>query len=67
VITQRSGFERWLPCGEGLFSFDDREGAAAALREIATDPSRHARAARAIAEAHFDSRKVLSALLQRVV
>lgn len=66
VITQSSGFEKWLPTGEGLFAFSDRDSAAAALREIDKDLPRHAKAARAIAEKYFDSRKVLKDLLDRV-
>ena len=66
VITQASGFEQWLPTGEGLFSFSTIDQAAAALDAVARDPERHRRAARAIAEQHFDARAVLSALLKRL-
>jgi hypothetical protein len=66
VVAQRTGFERFLPTGEGLFVFDDAPGAAAATEEIARDYARHARAARAIAERHFDSARVLPRLLDRV-
>lgn len=65
VVTQATGFERWLPTGEGLFSFTTPDEAAAAIRAVKADPQRHANAARAIAETHFDARKVLSDLIAR--
>lgn len=63
VVTQETGFDRWLPAGEGLFSFRSTADAAMALDSIAADPAAHGRAARAIAERHFDSREVLRNLL----
>jgi hypothetical protein len=41
--------------------------AAAGARAIADDYERHARAARAIAEEHFDSDRVLARLLAEVL
>jgi hypothetical protein len=67
VVTQSSGFEKWLPTGEGLFSFATIDEAAGALDAIASDYSGHARAARQIAEAHFDSRIVLQRLIDTVM
>ena len=66
VITQASGFDQWLPTGQGLFSFTTQEDAVAAIEEIARDPQHHARAARTIAEKSFDSRGVLQDLIDRV-
>ena len=63
VITQASGFERWLPTGQGLFAFSSIDGAASALTQIEQDYQAHSRAARSIAERHFDSTKVLGQLL----
>jgi hypothetical protein len=67
VITQRSGFEHWLPVGEGLFVFDSLDGAVKALEEVDRDYPRHSMAARAIAEKYFDSSMVLSELLDRAL
>jgi hypothetical protein len=67
VVTQASGFERWLPTGEGLLSFETPDEAADALRAIDRDYPRHARAARRIAENYFDANMVLRDLLGRVV
>jgi hypothetical protein len=67
VVMQRTGFERWLPTGQGLFAFDDIDGAAAALAAIDADPAGHSSGARAIAEKHFDGHRVLADLLKQVM
>ena len=67
VVTQASGFDRWLPTGEGLFSYRNEDEAVGALSAIAADYPRHAAGARGVAEGFFDSRKVLGELLQRVI
>jgi hypothetical protein len=66
VVAQETGFSRHLPVGEGLFSFETAEQAAAAMDEIAADYERHARAARSLAEAELDSAVVLARLLERL-
>ena len=63
VVTQDSGFDQWMPTGEGVFSFRTIEDAAHALNEIARDYERHSREARRIAEQCLDARKVLQSLL----
>lgn len=63
VVTQSTGFTSHLPTGEGLFSFDDVDGAAAALEEIAADYPRHAASALEIAREHFAHDRVLPGLL----
>ena len=66
VVAQQTGWGRWLPAGEGVLAFSSVEDAAAALEEVRRDYPRQARAARALAERHFDSDRVLSALLEKV-
>jgi hypothetical protein len=66
VIAQETGFSRYLPTGAGLFAFDTTDDVLAAIDELRSDYAKHARAARQIAEDHFDSRKVLTHLLQQV-
>ncbi len=66
VVAQETGFSRHLPVGEGLFSFETAEQAAAAMEEIAADYGRHSRAARSLAEAKLDSAVVLERLLARL-
>lgn len=63
VVTQDTGWSRYLPTGEGLFAFDDIESAAAALKSVESDPAHHSRVAREIAVEHFDSSRVLEALI----
>jgi hypothetical protein len=64
VVAQDTGFSGWLPTGEGLFSYDTVNEAAAALEEVRRDYPRHRRAARALAEDVFDSDRVLRELLE---
>src|SRR5207249_2440184 len=47
-----------------LFAFASVDGAAAAIEELGRDYGRHSRAARALAEEHLDSRRVLRRLLK---
>jgi hypothetical protein len=66
VVARDTGFSADLPTGEGLLAFRDLDEARAAIDEVAADPRRHARAARAIAEECFDSDRVLGSLLDRL-
>ena len=66
VVAQATGFETSLPVGEGLLAFDTAPAAAAALDAVASDYERHRRAARALAEEHLDSDRVLTRLLEAV-
>ncbi len=59
VVTQKTGFEKFVPTGEGLLGFDTPAEAVAAIRAINADYPRHARAARDIACEYFDARKLL--------
>ncbi|MBC8108580.1 MAG: hypothetical protein H7Z14_18490 [Anaerolineae bacterium] len=67
VVTQSTGFETWLPPGNGLASFTTTEEAASALRRIHDDYDIHATGARRLAEQFFDSRRVLTELVDRVM
>jgi hypothetical protein len=64
VLVQDTGFASTLPVGEGLLAFADPGDAAVAAHALVDDYDRHARAARAIAEEHFDSDRVLAQLLE---
>jgi hypothetical protein len=66
VVAQDTGFGERLPVGAGLFAFADTDDVLAAIEAIRFDYGRHARAARAIAEEHLDSRLVLTRLLREV-
>ncbi|MGH7375781.1 MAG: glycosyltransferase [Candidatus Rokuibacteriota bacterium] len=62
VVTQDTGFGKYLPAGVGLLAFRTVEEAAAALDEVNRDYERHCRAARRIAEEHFAADLVLERL-----
>jgi hypothetical protein len=66
VLAQDTGLDGLLPTGEGLVTFDDVNAAAAGAEAIAEDWERHARAARELAEAYFESDTVLGRLLDLV-
>jgi glycosyltransferase involved in cell wall biosynthesis len=66
VVAQDTGFSNILPTGQGLFGFRTMEEAVSAIDEINSDYERHCRAARAIAEEHFDAQKIARALLADV-
>ena len=67
VIVQDTGFSRRIPSGEGILSFSTLDEAREAIEELAAEPERHARAARAIAEEYFDSDKVLGRLIEQTL
>jgi hypothetical protein len=66
VVTQRTGFEKFVPTGEGLCAFDTAAEAADAIRTINADYPRHARAARKIAEEYFGADKLLGAIAEAI-
>lgn len=63
VVTQETGFSKFVPVGRGLFAFSTMDEAAAAFDVINADYVRHARAAREIAEEYFGAEAVLRTLL----
>ncbi len=64
VITQFTGFEKYIPCGMGLLGFDDADSAVEAIRTVNSDYPRHARAAREIAAEYFDALKLLDQIAE---
>jgi hypothetical protein len=66
VVTQDTGWSAFVPTGCGLFAFSDTASAVDAIRRIESDPQRHARGARSVAEDAFESNKVLTNLLNQV-
>jgi glycosyltransferase involved in cell wall biosynthesis len=63
VVVQNTGPSSFLPNGEGFFRFTTVQEAADALAAINADYERHCRTAREIAEAYFDSRRVVERVL----
>jgi hypothetical protein len=64
VITQDTAFGKYIPTGEGLFSFTTMEEILAAIDAINSDYQKHSRTARAIAAENFRAETVLGKLLE---
>ena len=65
AIVQQTGFAQDIPRDAGVLAFETPEEAADCIRELTAHPEKHSRCARDIARECFDSRKVLSALIDR--
>jgi hypothetical protein len=66
VLVQDTGFNRNYPAGEGLVCFRTVPEAIDGAHRIARDYETHCRAARQLAEQHFDSDKVLNRLMEDI-
>jgi hypothetical protein len=64
VITQDTGFGKYVPTGEGLFAFNSTEEIIEAFDAIRSDYHRHSRAARRIAEEYFNAETVLEKVVR---
>jgi hypothetical protein len=62
VVTQDTGFGKFVPTGAGLFAFESVEEAVSAIETINRDYPFHSRAARQVAEESFGADRVLSRL-----
>lgn len=65
VITEETGFSKFLPSGRGLFGFSSMDDVLAAVDAIESDYEGHCRAAREIASEYFAAEKVLGSLMER--
>ena len=65
VITQETGFSKFLPTGQGLFGFNSTDDILAAIDSIEHDVEESGRAARDIAAEHFAAEKVVGSLMER--
>ena len=63
VVLQSTGFEDWLPCGEGVLPFQNLAEAVEAIGLVDSAPGIHRSAAKDIATSYFDSSKVLSRMV----
>ena len=66
VLAQDTGFGESLSAAEGLLRFQTVEEAAEGAERIIRDWPRHSKAARELAEEHFDAGKVVGGLLGEV-
>jgi hypothetical protein len=65
VITQETGFSKFIPSGKGLFGFQTMEEILSAVDAIESDYAGHCRAARDLAEEYFAAEKVVGDLMMR--
>jgi len=65
VITQETGFSKFLPTGKGLFGFKTMEDILKAVDAVEGDYEGNCRAAREIAAEYFAAEKVVGSLLRR--
>lgn len=66
VVVQDTGFSRFIPTGEGLFSFASVDEAKLAIETIEKNYTKHQKAARDIAEEYFDASKVINKMLKDI-
>jgi hypothetical protein len=64
VVVQDTGFSNFLPVGRGVHAFTNEDEAAAAIEAIEANYKAEMKAARDVALAHFDARRVLTRLIE---
>lgn len=67
VLTQETGFSKFIETGKGLLAFSNMQEALEGLIQINTDYDFHCREARKIAEEYFDYKKILPDLLSKAL
>lgn len=67
VIVQDTGFNKTLPVGEGILSFNTMEEAIENVRDVESNYSLHTRRAKEIAAEYFDAGKVLRKLIEKAI
>lgn len=65
VITQETGFSKFLPTGKGLFAFTTTDDILTAVDLIESDYLGNSQAAREIAAEYFGAEKVIGSLMER--
>jgi hypothetical protein len=65
VITQETGFSKFLPTGKGLFGFRTMDDVLAAVDAVEGDYAGNCQAAREIAAEYFAAEKVVGRLMER--
>jgi hypothetical protein len=65
VITEDTGFGKFIPTGRGLFAFTTMDDVLAAIDAIESDYDAHRRAAAEIADEYFGAERVVGSLMSR--
>jgi hypothetical protein len=66
VVTQETQWSKFIPAGQGLFSFTDSKSAMLGLEAIVANPAKHSKTAKEIAREYFDSSNVLTEFLSHI-
>ena len=64
VLMQETGFSKFIPAGKGLYAYSDTDGILAALDSIEADYGAAQRAARSVAESHFDGMSLVKEIVE---
>jgi len=65
VITQETGFNKYLPTGKGLYGFTTMDDVLAAVDAVESDYEGNCRAAQEIAAEYFAAEKVVGSVMER--
>lgn len=66
VIAEETGWSKYIPEGKGLFSFTDVDTAIESIKSVALDWNKHSKAAVEIANDFFDSKIVLTDMINKL-
>lgn len=66
VVTQETGWSKFIPYNDGLFTFNDVDTAIAAINSVKENFGYHSKKAAEIAREYFDSNMVLTSLLHQL-
>jgi hypothetical protein len=66
VVTEETEWSKYIPTGDGLFSFSSIDSAIAAVKQIHSNVAYHSKMAKEIAAEYFDSNKVLTKMLENL-
>ncbi len=66
VVAQETGWSKYIPCGKGLFAFNDINSSVDAIKNVVSDAKKHSKAAVEIAKNFFDSSLVLTELINKL-
>jgi hypothetical protein len=66
VVMQSTGFEKYVPTGEGLLAFTTVDDALRAIESVAHEYERHGEAALTVAREHFAAERVLGAVMEEM-
>lgn len=66
VVTQETGWSKYIPSGNGLFAFTDLSSAIEAIDAVRSNTLLHSKVAKEIAWEFFDSKTVLTKMLENL-